>query len=200
MPNPPRGIEKMTPERLTAFSDGVIAVIITVMVLELKVPSREALPSDWAALHVNFKLMLLYLLSFIQVGIYWVNHHYLLHDVEVVGHRELWFNLAVLFFISLFPFATSWLGERGVNSFSVALYSIVSFLPAVAWIPMARLVRQPGQPPVNDPKKEWTTAALYLAAIGTSFPAPRVAIGILCVVALFWVLPPTRVLAKRHTR
>ena len=159
----------MTPERLTAFSDGVIAVIITVMVLELKVPSREAVSSDWAALHVNFKLMLLYLLSFIQVGIYWVNHHYLLHDVEVSRPcGSLWSNLAVLFFISLFPFATSWLGERGVNSFSVALYSIVSFLPAVAWMSMARLVRQPGQPPVNDPREGVdTTAALYLAAIGT---------------------------------
>ena len=117
----------LSSSRLEAFSDGVIAVIITIMVLDLRVPSTHEL-ANAAAIRADLKLILVYLLSFVQTGIYWVNHHYLIDDVEQVSHGILWANLAFLFTLSLIPFATSWVGERGVSSFSIALYAVACAL------------------------------------------------------------------------
>jgi uncharacterized membrane protein len=114
--------------RLEAFSDGVIAVIITIMVLELKVPGQDGVAGLRAALPTLF----LYLLTFVQIGIYWVNHHYLVDEVETVSHGILWANLVFLFCLSLFPFATDWIGIKGLSSFTTALYAGVSILPGVS--------------------------------------------------------------------
>jgi uncharacterized membrane protein len=109
---------RLSPARLEAFSDGVIAVIITIMVLELHVPGKEFANS--AALHQALPLVLVYLLSFTQTGIYWVNHHYLVDDLDQVTHGILWSNLAVLFSLSLIPAATNWVAICGISSFSTA--------------------------------------------------------------------------------
>src|SRR5580704_13830492 len=114
--------EHLSTARLEAFSDGVIAVIITIMVLELKVPEHDGL----AGLRAVWPTVFLYLLTFVQIGIYWVNHHYLIDEVETVGHGILWANLIFLFCLSLFPFATDWIGAKGLSSFSTALYAAVS--------------------------------------------------------------------------
>jgi uncharacterized membrane protein len=114
--------QNLSPARLEAFSDGVIAVIITIMVLELKVPASDGVTGLRAVLPTVF----LYLLTFVQVGIYWVNHHYLVDEVETVSHGILWSNLIFLFCLSLFPFVTDWIGIKGLSSFSTALYAGVS--------------------------------------------------------------------------
>ena len=119
--------QSLSPGRLEAFSDGVIAVIITIMVLELKVPAQDGV----AGVRVVLPTVCLYLLTFVQVGIYWVNHHYLVDEVETVSHGILWANLIFLFFLSLFPFVTDWIGMKGLSSFSTALYAGVSILPGL---------------------------------------------------------------------
>ncbi|MES2392159.1 MAG: TMEM175 family protein, partial [Acidobacteriota bacterium] len=122
---------RLSPGRLEAFSDGVMAVIITIMVLELKIPPDSI--SNAAALRQELPLLIVYLMSFVLVGIYWVNHHYLLDGCEQVTHGILWSNLALLFALSLIPAATQWVGERGISSFSVCLYSIACALPGIPW-------------------------------------------------------------------
>src|ERR1035438_9718111 len=118
------------PARLEAFSDGVIAVIITIMVLELKVPGQDGI----AGLLVVLPTIFLYLLTFVQIGIYWVNHHYLVDEVETVSHGILCANLAFFFCLSLFLFATDWIGIKGLSSFTTALYAGVSLLPGVSYM------------------------------------------------------------------
>src|SRR5206468_10107233 len=110
--------KRLTPARLEAFSDGVIAVIITILVLELKVPE----PSGVAGIRAILPTVFLYLLTFVQIGIYWVNHHYLVDETETVSHGILWSNLVFLFTLSLFPFATEWIGVKGLSAFNTAVY------------------------------------------------------------------------------
>jgi uncharacterized membrane protein len=178
--------------RLEAFSDGIIAVIITIMVLDLRVPSMREL-GDAAALRADLRLILVYLLSFVQIGIYWVNHHYLIDDVEQVSHGILWANLAFLFTLSLFPFATNWVGERGISSFSIALYAVVSALPAITWVVLSNIIcRHCGVPPAGSRTKQFVSASLYIAAIPVAWYHPLVAIGVLVLVAILWLVPPGR--------
>ena len=125
--------ESLSPARLEAFSDGVIAVIITILVLELKVPAHDGL----AGLRAAFPAVFLYLLTFVQIGIYWVNHHYLIDEAESVSHGVLWANLVFLFCLSLFPFATEWIGARGLTHFSTALYALA--VPAAYLSPAVSL-------------------------------------------------------------
>jgi uncharacterized membrane protein len=179
--------------RLEAFSDGVIAVIITIMVLDLRVPSTREL-GNVGALHVDLKLIFVYLLSFVQVGIYWVNHHYLIDDVEQVSHGILWANLAFLFTLSLFPFATNWVGERGISSFSITLYAVVSVLPAVTWVVLSNIIcRHCGIPPAGSRAKQFVSTSLYISAIPVACYHPLVAIGMIVLVAILWLVPPRRV-------
>src|SRR6202789_353466 len=138
-----------TPARLEAFSDGVIAVIITIMVLELKVPARDGLEG----LREAAPTMFLYLLTFVQIGIYWVQHHYLVDEVETVGHGILWANLIFLFCLSLFPFATDWIGTKGLTSFSTALYAAVSLLPGLSFTALWLAVRTRSSVP---PHASWS--------------------------------------------
>ena len=182
----------MNSSRLEAFSDGVIAVIITIMVLDLRVPSTHEL-GDAAALHTDLKLILIYLLSFVQIGIYWVNHHYLIDDVEQVSHGILWANLAFLFALSLFPFATNWVAQRGISPFSIALYAVASVLPAITWVVLSHIIcRHCGIPPAGSRPKQFVSASLYLAAIPVACYHPLVAIGMIVLVAILWLFPPQR--------
>src|SRR5579863_1022125 len=137
--------EGLTPSRLEAISDGVIAVIITIMVLELKVPGPDGL----AGLRAVLPTIFLYLLTFVQIGIYWVNHHYLVDEVETVSHGILWANLMFLFCLSLFPFATDWIGVKGLTSFSTALYAGVSILPGLGYMVLWMRIRAQSAAPAH---------------------------------------------------
>jgi uncharacterized membrane protein len=179
--------ENLSPARLEAFSDGVIAVIITIMVLELKVPAADGMAGVRAVLPTVF----LYLLTFMQVGIYWVNHHYLLDEVETVGHGILWANLIFLFFLSLFPFATLWIGTKGLSPFSTALYAAVSILPGVSYMALWMFVRaQSAVPPHARWGKQIWSVGLYSAAIPVAFYRPAASLALIALVAVIWLLPP----------
>ncbi len=184
--------DHLTPARLEAFSDGVIAVIITIMVLELHIPSRET--SDLNALRSELPLVLVYLLSFIQIGIYWVNHHYLIDDLDQVSHGILWSNLAVLFSLSLIPLATNWVAVRGISSFSVALYAVVCAFPGVSWMALSNLIhRRTNTPPASGVVKQAASFCLYVGAIPVAFFSPWIAIGMIVIVAVIWLLPPRKI-------
>jgi uncharacterized membrane protein len=186
----------LSPSRMEAFSDGVIAVIITIMVLELKVPSTHDM-SNWQALRSDLPLLLVYLLSFVQTGIYWVNHHYLIDDVKHVTHGMLWSNLLFLFTLSLIPFATNWVGERGVTGFSVALYAIVCALPAIVWTLLSHVIYLTiSRPLASGPLKQAVSALLYLSAIPVAQYSPKLAIGMIVLVAILWLWPPRRIVEQ----
>jgi len=185
----------LSPDRLEAFSDGVIAVIITIMVLELHVPSKEI--SNLDGLRALLPLLLVYLLSFVQTGIYWVNHHYLVDDLDHVTHGILWSNLAFLFTLSLIPFATTWIGTRGISPFAVALYAITCALPALTWIVLSNCIcSTSGQPLAGSPLKQALSTALYLCAIPAAYWSPKAALGMLALVAILWLLPPKKVVEQ----
>ncbi len=179
--------ENLSPGRLEAFSDGVIAVIITILVLELKVPAQDGL----TGLRVVWPMLFLYLLTFVQVGIYWVNHHYLVDEVESVSHGILWANLAFLFFLSLFPFVTLWIGTRGLTNFSTALYAVESVLPGLSYSVLWAAVRSRSKnPPHATWGKQITSLSLYLGAIPVAFYSRGSSLAMICVVSVMWLLPP----------
>ena len=187
----------MSKNRLEAFSDGVIAIIITIMVLEMKAPHS----ADPAALRPVLPAFLSYVLSFIYVGIYWNNHHHVFHAVERVGGMTLWANLHLLFWLSLIPFVTAWMGESYFGTWPVAAYGVVLFFCGVAWeierrallrhherdSPMARAMG--GRLKV----KELTSLVLYAAAIGMAFVSTAVACALYAIVAAVWFLPDRRI-------
>jgi uncharacterized membrane protein len=179
--------QELSSARLEAFSDGVIAVIITIMVLELHVPMHDG----WTGVRAVAPTIFLYLLSFVQVGIYWVNHHYLIDETESVTHGILWANLILLFCLSLFPFATDWIGEKGLSSFSTALYAGVSLLPAVSFAVLWLAVRRHSRiPPHARWAKMVTSTVLYLLAIPAAYYRTNVAMALIVMVAILWLLPP----------
>ena len=190
----------LSSSRLEAFSDGVIAVIITIMVLDLHVPSvREA--GNWAAICGDLKLILVYLLSFVQIGIYWVNHHYLLDDLENVTHSILWSNLALLFCLSLIPFGTQWIAVRGVEPAPVAVYVLCFLAPAAAWAALSSTIcRRTGVQPAASFGRQIFSLAMNLGAVGVAFVSPWSALGMIAVVAFVWLLPPRRIVeqTRRH--
>src|SRR4051812_32446142 len=134
----------MTKTRLEAFSDGVIAIIITIMVLELKIPHG----TDWEAIRPMFPVFVSYILSFIIIGIYWGNHHHLLHTVGHVNSRMMWANLHLLFWLSLIPFSTAWMGENNFNSTTVMIYAALMALCGVAYYILLRTIA--GAHPDNE--------------------------------------------------
>ena len=187
--------DSLTPNRLEAFSDGVIAVIITIMVLELHVPAKDI--SNIDGLRALLPLVLVYLLSFVQTGIYWVNHHYLLDDLDHVTHGILWSNLAVLFSLSLIPFATNWVAARGISSFSIALYAAVCASPGIPWMVLSTLVqRRSTLPPASGLGKQFASFCLYLGSIPMAYVSPYIAIGMLMTVAIIWLIPPQRIVEQ----
>ena len=186
--------------RLDSLSDGVIAVILTIMVLELRVPSIQAM-STHDALLANAKIFLVYLLSFIQVGIYWVNHHYLLDDVETVTHGILWANLGLLFALSLIPFGVEWIGSRGINPVPVCVYAVCFLLPAVAWTALAHVIRrQTGITPAAGWLKQAFSSTFTVAAAFVAFLSPTLALLMIAMVAAVWLVPPRRIVEKTRKR
>jgi len=177
----------LSPGRLEAFSDGVIAVIITILVLELKVPA----PDGAAGLRAVLPTVILYLLTFVQIGIYWVNHHYLVDEVETVGHGVLWSNLMFLFCLSLFPFATEWIGVKGLSSFNTALYAAVSIFPGIGYMALWTQIRRQSAAPAHASwGKQIASVSLYLTAIPVAYYRPSASLVLIGVVAVLWLLPP----------
>jgi uncharacterized membrane protein len=186
----------MKNNRLEAFSDGVIAIIITIMVLELKVPHGDSLNS-LAPLVPNF---LSYVLSFIYVGIYWNNHHHMLHTCELVTGPILWANLHLLFWLSLFPITTAWIGENYTAAAPAALYGVVLLMAAIAyWILQQMIIAKQGpdsllKKAVGADWKGKLSPIIYLAGIAAAFfLSPRVAQMCYLVVALLWLVPDRRI-------
>jgi uncharacterized membrane protein len=183
---------------MIAFSDGVIAVIITVMVLDLKVPTHNM--EDLDALRKVLPMLMIYVLSFVKVGIYWVNHHYLIDDVKQVSHGLLWANLGFLFTLSLIPFGTAWVGERGLTPFALSLYLVCCALSAISWIILSVVVRQRTDTSLAEsPIKQAISVALYLGVIPVSYHSVTAAIVMLAAVAVLWLIPPKRVLEMTRT-
>jgi len=181
--------------RLEAFSDGVIAILITIMVLELKVPRR----ADLAGLLPLYPVFLSYALSFIYLGIYWSNHHHMLQLVDRVNGKILWANLHLLFWLSLVPFVTGWMGENGAAPLPTALYGVVLLLAAIAYtILQTVIIRSQGaesklRAAVQHDLKGKASIACYAAAIPFAFADRRIAIALYVVVALIWLVPDRRI-------
>ncbi|HXE54155.1 MAG TPA: TMEM175 family protein [Tepidisphaeraceae bacterium] len=181
--------------RLEAFSDGVLAIIITIMVLELRVPQG----SDLASLKPVLPVFLSYALSFIYVGIYWNNHHHMFQVTRSVSGGILWANLHLLFWLSLIPFATGWMGENHFAPRTTALYGVVLLLAAVAyWILQQSILRAPGGNPLlaaalGRDLKGKISPFFYLAAIGLSFVNRWIACSLYVLVALIWLIPDRRI-------
>lgn len=191
--------------RLEAFSDGVLAIIITIMVLELKVPPGDHL-TDLVPL---LPVFLSYVLSFIFVGIYWVNHHHMLQAVHSVSGAALWANLHLLFWLSVIPFVTRWMGERHGGTVAVALYGVVLLACAIAYTILSlTLVRHHGADSLlgralGSDRKGKISLAIYAASIPAAFVHPMLAQALFVTVAIIWLVPDTRiarVLADEQTR
>lgn len=185
----------MTKGRVEAFSDGVLAIIITIMVLEFEIPHE----AGWAALAPLVPKALSYLLSFIFVGIYWNNHHHLWQAVKGVNGSILWANLHLLFWLSLIPFATGWMGENNFATVPVALYGMVLWLCAMAYYLMVRaLMAHHGHnslltEAIGRDTKGLRSLYLYTAAIPLAFLAPWIALGLYVTVAIIWLIPDRRI-------
>jgi len=188
-------------QRLEAFSDGVIAIIITVMVLEMKVPQG----ADRAALRPLIPVLLSYVLSFVFLGIYWSNHHHLLQAVRHVNGRVLWANLHLLFWLSLTPFVTSWMGENHFAAWPVAVYGAVLLLAAVAYFILTReLIALHGRDStlaaaLGSDVKGKASLVLYAAAIPLAFWHPWIACALYVLVAVLWLIPDRRIEAVLTT-
>jgi uncharacterized membrane protein len=185
----------MTTTRLEAFSDAVIAIIMTIMVLELQIPHG----ADLAALQPLLPVFLAYVLSFVNIGIYWNNHHHLLHATGVVNGRILWANLHLLFWLSLFPFTTGWMGENHFAPLPTASYGFVALLAAIAyWILVNAIIAAQGpesklRAAVGRDFKGKVSPAIYLAAIFLAFVHETIAHALYVVVALMWLVPDRRI-------
>jgi uncharacterized membrane protein len=181
--------------RLEAFSDGVIAIIITIMVLELKVPHGTEL----ASLRPLWPVFLSYVLSFVNLGIYWNNHHHMTHVTERVSGKVLWANLHLLFWLSLFPFVTGWMGENHFAPAPTALYGVVMLLAAIAyWILLRAILAVQGPhsllaAAVGRDFKGKLSPLLYLIAIPSAFIREWIAGGLYVIVALMWLIPDRRI-------
>lgn len=185
----------MSKGRLEAFSDGVLAVIITIMVLEMKAPHGASL----ASLRPVVPVLLSYVLSFVYIGIYWNNHHHLLHAVEYVNGATLWANLHLLFWLSLVPFTTAWMGENGFTPWPTALYGIVLFLAGLAYFLLSRiLIRLHGSSStlataIGSDRKSKISVATYAAAVPLAFVHPWIADACYVAVAIVWLIPDRRI-------
>jgi uncharacterized membrane protein len=188
----------MTKARLEAFSDGVIAIIITILVLELKTPHG----ADLEALRPLVPVFLTYILSFVYVGIYWVNHHHMLHATSRVDGRILWANLHLLFWLSLVPFVTGWMGEHHRASLPAAVYGGVMLLAAIAYTILAQAIiarEGKGSPlaaAIGRDRKGKVSLALYAAAIPLAFVREWLADAVFVTVALVWLVPDRRIEAR----
>lgn len=182
----------MTKTRLEAFSDGVMAIIITIMVLELK-PIPHATWNDLATVRDIF---LSYVVSFVMIGIYWGNHHHLLHTIKEVRGGMIWANLHLLFWLSLIPFTTAWMGENQFEKKTIALYALVADLCGVAYYILLMVIKKcnPGNEKLHavlekQSKKGMISLLLYTTAIATAFIHPVIAGVLIILVAIMWLIP-----------
>ena len=188
----------MKTTRLEAFSDGVIAILITIMVLELKIPHGN----DWAALRQTVFTLLMYALSFVFLGIYWSNHHHMFHATAHVSGSVLWANLNLMFWLSLVPFVTTWMGESHFASLPTAIYGVVLLASAAAYtiLQMRIIVLEGLESPlakaVGGDLKGKVSMALYLVGIVVAFVHPLIADAVYAAVALMWLVPDTRIESK----
>ncbi len=186
--------------RLEAFTDGVLAIIITIMVLELKVPHE----TDLAGVQASLPLLLAYLLSFVNVGIFWVNHHHMLHATDRIDGRVLWANLALLFWLSLVPFVIRWMDEAGFTAWPTAAYGFVLMMAAISytvlqWAIVARNGRSSRlAAAVGNDVKGKASLAMYALSIPLAFVHPWIAIGLYIAVALVWLVPDRRI--EKHLK
>jgi len=185
----------MNKSRLETFSDGVLAIIITIMVLEIKAPHG----SGFESLQPLLPTFMSYLLSFIYLGIYWNNHHHMMFTVKEVSGGILWANLHLLFWLSLFPFVTSWVGESNFDRAPMALYGIVLFMAAVAYyILQGRIIQKHGEDSklakaIGSDFKGKISPLLYLLAIGSTYFSEWIAGAIYILVSLMWLVPDKRI-------
>ena len=185
----------MSKARLEAFSDGVFAVLITIMVLELKVPHG----ADWTAMRPLLPVFLTYVLSFVFLGIYWNNHHHMLHATERINGRVLWPNLHLLFWLSLVPFVTGWMGENHFAPLPTAVYGFVLLMAAIAFTILARVLvaQQPAgsrlAAAIGNDRKGWVSLAMYASAIPLAFVNQWIADALYVGVALIWLVPDSRI-------
>ena len=186
----------MSTNRLEAFSDGVLAIIITIMVLEMKVPHGHAALSDLTPI---LPVFLSYVLSFAYLGIYWNNHHHMLHVTKKVNGAVLWANLHLLFRLSLIPFTTGWIGENHFLPTPTALYGVVLFMSGVAYLVLQQaIVRLEGQnsalaQAIGRDYKGKLSAVLYIAAVPLAYVSSWIACAIYVLVALMWIVPDRRI-------
>jgi len=185
----------MEKDRLLAFSDGVVAIIITIMVLELKVPHG----ASWEDLAGVLPVFLSYVLSFVYVAIYWNNHHHLLYTVNRVDGLILWANTHLLFWLSLVPFATAWMGENHFAKLPTAVYGVALLMPGIAYLLLQKaILRREGQDSIlakalGRDFKGKISPVLYVTAIGLSFVDPLIAGIIYVSVAVMWLIPDRRI-------
>ncbi len=181
--------------RFEAFSDGVIAIIITIMVLELRVPHGDEL-SDLKLLAPKF---LSYILSFIYLGIYWNNHHHMLHAVKEINGISLWANLHLLFWLSLIPFTTAWMGENHFTKWPVALYGFILFMDAIAYTMLANTLMHNREKDnklakaVGKDNKGKISLLLYAVGVAAAFFIQEISLAIYAIVALIWIIPDKRI-------
>ncbi|MBI3519079.1 MAG: DUF1211 domain-containing protein [Bacteroidetes bacterium] len=185
----------MNKNRLEAFSDGVLAILITIMVLEIKVPHGDQL-SDLKGL---IPIVLSYILSFIYLGIYWNNHHHMMHTVKSVTGDILWANLHLLFWLSMVPFATAWMGENHFSAMPMAVYGFMLLMSAIAYyILQTRIVKSQGKDSIlhkavgNDLKGKMSPV-LYILGIALSLVSPWISGGLYILVAFIWLIPDKRI-------
>src|SRR5262245_41542756 len=185
----------MGKDRLAAFSDGVLAIIITIMVLELRLPHG----ADWATLRGVAPHFLSYVLSFIYIGIYWNNHHHMLHTVTRVDGLILWANSHLLFWLSLIPATTAWLGDNFPAPLPTAIYGVALLMPAIAYVLLQlAIIHRQGKRSVlaraigNDLKGK-ISPLLYLAGIGLAFVCPLASVALYVLVAVIWLVPDRRI-------
>ncbi len=185
----------MKANRMEAFSDGVLAIIITIMVLEFKVPEEH----DWHALVQLGPKILSYIFSFVYVGIYWNNHHHLLHMVRTMNGRLMWLNLLLLFWLSLVPFTTAWMGESHFSATPTALYGMIMLLAAISYMLLQRAIvkqHEGSSSFVAAMGADWKgklSPLLYLLAIFTAYASPWISGFFFVLVAVIWFVPDKRI-------
>jgi uncharacterized membrane protein len=185
----------MTPRRVEAFSDGVVAIIITIMVLELRVPHSP----EWTALRPVFPVFLGYVLSFVYLGIYWNNHHHLFHVTRRVTGGILWANLHLLFWLSLVPFFTGWMGENHFAAVPTAAYGVVLLAAAIAYLLLQRMILRsegPGSLLAEAVGRDWKgklSPLIYVVAILSTLVHPWIAGALYAAVAVTWLVPDRRI-------
>jgi uncharacterized membrane protein len=188
----------MSPARLNALTDGVVAIVLTIMVLEVKIPAQPTL----AAVVATFPLLAAYLLAFIYVAIYWNNHHHMMQSAHRVTGAVLWANHALLFWLTLFPLMIRWIGEVGVTAWPTASFGVVLLGASTCYLLLERaLIAGEGEQSgvkaaLGHGTKEWGSFAAYAAALPLAFVSPYISVAIYVGIGIFWLVPDRRFLPK----